>query len=81
MLLLRGGHARGAVDVPLPVPVELPGEVVGAGAVVEEGSAAAPTTPVPSIPSARAVAIVRSQLALWAYGPRSITGTVITLPF
>ncbi len=52
------------------------------GVVVElaAGTGAAPMTSVSRIPSTRPVAIVRSQLAPWAYGPRSITGTVITFP-
>jgi hypothetical protein len=40
----------------------------------------APTVAVPFIPRALPVAIVRSQLAWLAYGPRSITGTTIVRP-
>ena len=53
---------------------------VGAVVVAVDGTAVAPITSVPSIPIARPVAIVRSQLAPCAYGPRSITGTVMTRP-
>ena len=41
---------------------------------VGAGSETAPIVAVPSMPSARAVASVRSQSASLAYGPRSITG-------
>ena len=47
---------------------------MGAAVVAVDGTAVAPITSVPSIPIARPVAIVRSQLAPCAYGPRSITG-------
>ena len=44
------------------------------------GMIAYPTLKTPSTPSSSAVAFVRSKLAPFAYGPRSMTGTVIERP-
>ena len=63
---LGGRYCADGVPPP-PVPVVVPVvPVVVPEPEVADGIAAAPTVAVPCIPSTRAVAIVRSQLAWWA---------------